>query len=111
MQACTFGRRAYVYIRVSIAMCIHMCVGMHIWAAYACLRSTQEGPHLVLVVTSTLLIAAYVIGIPVVFAVLLDHGRRNDLLKSKEWLERFGFLYRRYENQWNAPWIGACYLL
>ena len=71
----------------------------------------QEGLHLVLVVTSTLLIAVYVVGIPVAFTVLLDHGRRNDLLKSKEWLGRFGSLYRRYENQWNAPWIGARCLL
>ena len=53
-----------------------------------------------LVVASTVLVIVYVIGIPVSFALLLDHGSRNDLLKSEEWLGRCGFLYRRYENRW-----------
>ena len=67
------------------------------------------GWHLLLVVESAALILLYILAIPVGFAVLLTRGRRLDKLKDPEWLEKYGSLYTRYENDWYAPALpNAC---
>jgi hypothetical protein len=54
------------------------------------------GVHHVLVAVGGLGVVFYVVGIPLFFLLTLKYARWHDLMKNHRYLQRLGFLYRRY---------------
>eukprot|EP00854_Cymbomonas_tetramitiformis_P002006 gene2006-2692_t len=59
-----------------------------------------EGVHISMLVTSILVFVVYVLGIPGLFAAVLYHGLKNNLLTDKSFMAKFAWLYDSFELEW-----------
>ncbi|KAK3283073.1 hypothetical protein CYMTET_9216 [Cymbomonas tetramitiformis] len=53
-----------------------------------------------MLVTSILVFVVYVLGIPGLFAAVLYHGLKNNLLTDKSFMAKFAWLYDSFELEW-----------
>ncbi|KAK3235125.1 hypothetical protein CYMTET_54644 [Cymbomonas tetramitiformis] len=63
-----------------------------------------EGVHISMLVTSILVFVVYVLGIPGLFAAVLYHGLKNNLLTEKSFMAKFAWMYNSFELEW--AWWG-----